>query len=70
MNIDDTRGMRGGASVLLGADILIVEHLQPWLAADEGFAFSATRRIARRGHVPVRALRDCGRAGIARHSHD
>ncbi len=58
-NIDDTRGgERPVHSILLGADILIVEHLCNLGALpDEGFAFSATPpKFKGVGTFPVRAL--------------
>lgn len=59
MNIDDTRGnTRPVHSILLGADILIVEHLCNLGALpDEGFAFSAIPpKLRGVGTFPVRAL--------------
>jgi len=59
MNIDDTRGKaRPVHSTLLGAGILIVEHLCGLDALpDEGFAFSAVPpRFRGVGTFPVRAL--------------
>ena len=59
MNIDDTRGKaRPVHSVLLGSDILIVEHLCNLSALpDEGFSFSAIPPKMRGvGTFPVRAL--------------
>ena len=59
MNIDDTRGRaRPVHSILLGAGILIVEHLCNLAAVpDEGFAFSAVPPKFRGvGTFPVRAL--------------
>jgi len=59
MNIDDTRGRsRPVHSVLLGADILIVEHLCNLAALpDEGFSFSAIPpKVRGMGTFPVRAL--------------
>ena len=59
MNIDDTRGgARPVHSILLGAGILIVEHLCNLAALpDEGFAFSAVPPKFRGvGTFPVRAL--------------
>lgn len=59
MNIDDTRGRaRPVHSTLLGADILIVEHLRNLAALpDEGFAFSAIPpKVRGAGTFPVRAL--------------
>lgn len=59
MNIDDTRGnARPVHSVLLGANILIVEHLCNLGALpDEGFAFSAIPpKLRGVGTFPVRAL--------------
>lgn len=59
MNIDDTRGdTRPVHSTLLGADILLVEHLchLDWLP-DEGFTFSAMPpRFKGVGTFPVRAV--------------
>ena len=55
MNIDDTRGgERPVHSMLLGAEILIVEHLCNLAALpDEGFEFSAIPpKVQRRRHVP------------------
>lgn len=59
MNIDDTRGnTRPVHSTLLGADILIVEHLCNLAALpDEGFTFSAIPpKVRGVGTFPVRAL--------------
>lgn len=59
MNIDDTRGRaRPVHSILLGAGVLIVEHLCNLAALpDEGFAFSAVPPKFRGvGTFPVRAL--------------
>ncbi|KRA19930.1 MULTISPECIES: cyclase family protein [unclassified Lysobacter] len=59
MNIDDTRGRaRPVHSTLLGADILIVEHLRNLAALpDEGFRFSAVPpKVRGAGTFPVRAL--------------
>jgi arylformamidase len=59
MNIDDTRGnTRPVHSVLLGADILIVEHLCNLGALpDAGFSFSAIPpKLRGVGTFPVRAL--------------
>jgi kynurenine formamidase len=59
MNIDDTRGKaRPVHSILLGSDILIVEHLCNLSALpDEGFSFSAIPPKMRGvGTFPVRAL--------------
>jgi len=59
MNIDDTRGgARPVHSLLLGAEILIVEHLCALHALpDEGFAFSAVPPKFRGvGTFPVRAM--------------
>lgn len=59
MNIDDTRGKaRPVHSTLLGADILIVEHLCNLAALpDEGFTFSAIPpKVRGAGTFPVRAL--------------
>ena len=59
MNIDDTRGdTRPVHSTLLGADILIVEHLCHLDGLpDEGFTFSAMPpRIKGAGTFPVRAV--------------
>ncbi|MDR0184640.1 cyclase family protein [Lysobacter arvi] len=59
MNIDDTRGTsRPVHSVLLGADILIVEHLCNLAALpDEGFEFSAMPpKVKGAGTFPVRAM--------------
>ncbi len=59
MNIDDTRGnSRPLHSTLLGAEILIVEHLCNLGALpDEGFAFSAIPpKVRGMGTFPVRAL--------------
>jgi len=58
-NIDDTRGgERPVHSILLGAEILIVEHLCNLGALpDEGFAFSATPpKFKGAGTFPVRAM--------------
>ena len=58
-NIDDTRGnSRPVHSTLLGAEILIVEHLcQLQLLPDSGFTFSAIPpKIKGVGTFPVRAL--------------
>ncbi|MFT3792052.1 MAG: cyclase family protein [Rudaea sp.] len=58
-NIDDTRGgERPVHSLLLGAGILIVEHLCNLAAVpDEGFAFSATPpKFKGVGTFPVRAM--------------
>jgi kynurenine formamidase len=58
-NIDDTRGKsRPVHSTLLGAEILIVEHLCNLSAVpDEGFVFSATPpKFKGVGTFPVRAL--------------
>ena len=58
-NIDDTRGKsRPVHSTLLGAEILIVEHLcQLHLLPDSGFSFSAIPpKIKGVGTFPVRAL--------------
>jgi kynurenine formamidase len=58
-NIDDTRGRsRPVHSTLLGAEILIVEHLCNLEALpDEGFVFSAIPpKIKGMGTFPVRAL--------------
>ncbi|GAB4444603.1 MAG: hypothetical protein OHK0015_46120 [Chloroflexi bacterium OHK40] len=58
-NIDDTSGRaRPVHSTLLGADILIVEHLANLAALpDEGFSFSAVPpKIAGVGTFPVRAF--------------
>jgi arylformamidase len=58
-NIDDTSGRsRPVHSALLGADILIVEHLTNLAALpDEGFCFSAVPpKIAGVGTFPVRAF--------------
>ena len=58
-NIDDTRGnSRPVHSTLLGAEILIVEHLcQLHLLPDSGFSFSAIPpKIKGVGTFPVRAL--------------
>lgn len=63
MNIDDTRGnTRPVHSTLLGADILIVEHLCNLAALpDEGFAFSAIPpKVRGMGTFPVRALARLG----------
>lgn len=59
MNIDDTRGgERPVHTTLLGADILIVEHLCNLSALpDEGFAFSAIPpKVKGAGTFPVRAM--------------
>lgn len=59
MNIDDTRGgERPVHSTLLGAEILIVEHLCNLAALpDEGFTFSAIPpKVKGAGTFPVRAL--------------
>lgn len=59
MNIDDTHGgERPVHSLLLGADILIVEHLCNLAALpDEGFTFSAIPpKLRGVGTFPVRAL--------------
>ena len=59
MNIDDTRGnSRPVHSTLLGADILIVEHLCNLAALpDEGFTFSAIPpKVRGVGTFPVRAM--------------
>src|SRR3546814_5038410 len=59
MNIDDTRGKaRPVHSILLGAGILIVEHLCNLAAVpDEGFEFSAVPpKFCGVGTFPVRAL--------------
>ena len=59
MNIDDTRGgERPVHSMLLGADILIVEHLCNLAALpDEGFTFSAIPpKLRGVGTFPVRAM--------------
>ncbi|RDZ27763.1 cyclase family protein [Lysobacter silvisoli] len=59
MNIDDTRGKaRPVHSALLGAGILIVEHLRNLSALpDEGFAFSAVPpKLRGVGTFPVRAM--------------
>ncbi|HEY5803694.1 MAG TPA: cyclase family protein [Lysobacter sp.] len=59
MNIDDTRGgERPVHSTLLGADILIVEHLCNLSALpDEGFSFSAIPpKVKGMGTFPVRAM--------------
>lgn len=59
MNIDDTRGKsRPVHSTLLGADILIVEHLCNLGALpDEGFEFSAMPpKVRGAGTFPVRAM--------------
>ena len=59
MNIDDTRGKtRPVHSTLLGAGILIVEHLRNLAALpDEGFSFSAVPpKVKGMGTFPVRAL--------------
>ncbi|BDU17406.1 cyclase family protein [Lysobacter auxotrophicus] len=59
MNIDDTSGKsRPVHSVLLGADILIVEHLCNLAALpDEGFEFSAMPpKVRGMGTFPVRAM--------------
>ncbi|WP_144900135.1 cyclase family protein [Luteimonas cucumeris] len=63
MNIDDTRSnSRPVHSTLLGADILIVEHLCNLGALpDEGFAFSAIApKVRGAGTFPVRALARLG----------
>jgi kynurenine formamidase len=59
MNIDDTRGgERPVHSTLLGAEILIVEHLCNLAALpDEGFTFSAIPpKVKGMGTFPVRAM--------------
>ncbi|MGJ7901841.1 cyclase family protein [Lysobacter sp. 1R34A] len=59
MNIDDTRGnARPVHSILLGAGILIVEHLRNLAALpDDGFSFSAVPpKVKGMGTFPVRAL--------------
>ena len=59
MNIDDTRGKsRPVHSTLLGADILIVEHLcNLQNVPDQGFAFSAIPpKFKGVGTFPVRAM--------------
>jgi kynurenine formamidase len=59
MNIDDTRGnARPAHSILLGADILIAEHLCNLASVpDEGFAFSAVpAKFKGVGTFPVRAM--------------
>ncbi|MGO1068657.1 cyclase family protein [Lysobacter sp. CA199] len=59
VNIDDTRGKsRPVHSTLLGAGILIVEHLRNLAALpDEGFRFSAVPpKVKGMGTFPVRAL--------------
>jgi len=59
MNIDDTRGnTRPVHSVLLGAGVLIAEHLCNLSALpDDGFAFSAVPpKFKGIGTFPVRAL--------------
>jgi kynurenine formamidase len=59
MNIDDTRGgERPVHTTLLGAEILIVEHLCNLAALpDEGFAFSAIPpKVKGAGTFPVRAM--------------
>jgi kynurenine formamidase len=59
MNIDDTRGgERPAHTALLGAEILIVEHLTNLAALpDEGFAFTALPpKFAGVGTFPVRAF--------------
>ncbi|WP_343222433.1 cyclase family protein [Lysobacter sp. ISL-50] len=59
VNIDDTRGKsRPVHSTLLGAGILIVEHLRNLAALpDEGFSFSAVPpKVKGMGTFPVRAL--------------
>src|SRR6185312_7768002 len=59
MNIDDTRGnARPVHSTLLGAEVLIVEHLCNLDAVpDEGFAFSAVPpKVRGVGTFPVRAM--------------
>ena len=64
MNIDDTRGnARPVHSALLGAEVLIVEHLSNLDAVpDEGFAFSAVPPKFRGvGTFPVRAMARMGR---------
>lgn len=64
-NIDDTRGgERPVHTILLGAEILIVEHLCNLAALpDEGFAFSATPPKFRGvGTFPVRAMAKLRRA--------
>ena len=58
-NIDDTRGRsRPVHTILLGADILICEHLTNLAALpDEGFRFSAVPpKVAGMGTFPVRAF--------------
>jgi arylformamidase len=63
MNIDDTRGnARPVHSTLLGAGILIVEHLCNLVALpDQGFSFSAVPpKVRGVGTFPVRALARLG----------
>ena len=63
MNIDDTRGgERPVHTTLLGAEILIVEHLCNLAALpDEGFAFSAIPpKVKGAGTFPVRAMARLG----------
>ncbi|MFC3813874.1 cyclase family protein [Lysobacter sp. GCM10012299] len=63
MNIDDTRGGdRPVHTTLLGAEILIVEHLCNLAALpDEGFAFSAIPpKVKGAGTFPVRAMARLG----------
>jgi kynurenine formamidase len=62
-NIDDTRGRsRPVHTVLLGAGILICEHMTNFGALpDEGFAFTAAPpKIAGMGTFPVRAYAEIG----------
>jgi kynurenine formamidase len=62
-NIDDTRGRsRPVHTVLLGAGVLIVEHLTNLAAVpDEGFRFSAVPpKLAGVGTFPVRAFAQLG----------
>ncbi|HEY0446047.1 MAG TPA: cyclase family protein [Allosphingosinicella sp.] len=62
-NIDDTRGRsRPVHTVLLGAGVLIVEHLTNLAAVpDEGFRFSAVApKLAGVGTFPVRAFAQLG----------
>ena len=68
MNIDDTRGNeRPVHTVLLGAGIIIAEHLCNLAAVpDDGFAFSAAPpKFAGVGTFPVRAFARLRRAVIA-----
>ena len=63
MNIDDTRtNTRPAHTILLGAGILVAEHLCNLSAVpDEGFAFSAVPpKFAGVGTFPVRAFARLG----------